>query len=316
MSESTVQTSEALVQRIVSDAEKRAEEIVIDAKFFADDLNEKANAEAAALSDEIAKKAAKDAEDIKKAKETLSAIENKKTYLTAKQNAVEMVYLRALEKLSAMKKDEYLALIGGLLLSAIIAAAMSTADSQLLAASSAFSSDIYKAVLRKEASDKEMLWVGRIAVAVILVIALLIALFVSSSIMSLVSAAWSIFGASFGPVMILALYWRRFNFKGACAAIISGFAVSVLWMVLFNFEYYGFTSLVYNTGLYEIIPGFVVGLIVAIVVSILTKEPNAEITALFDSVGRSVENYEVEVEEEVEVAEEVPVTAAEISIEE
>ena len=114
MSESTVQTSEALVQRIVSDAEKRAEEIVFEAKFYADDLNEKANAEAAALSDEIAKKAAKEAEDIKKAKETLSAIENKKTYLTAKQNAVEMVYLRALEKLSAMKKDEYLALIGGL----------------------------------------------------------------------------------------------------------------------------------------------------------------------------------------------------------
>ena len=209
-----------------------------------------------------------------------------------------------------------LALIGGLLLSAIIAAAMSTADSQLLAASSAFSSDIYKAVLRKEASDKEMLWVGRIEVAVILVIALLIALFVSSSIMSLVSAAWSIFGASFGPVMILALYWRRFNFKGACAAIISGFAVSVLWMVLFNFEYYGFTSLVYNTGLYEIIPGFVMGLVVAIIVSILTKEPSAEVTALFDSVGRSVENYEVEVEEEVEVAEEVPATAAEISAEE
>ena len=189
-----------------------------------------------------------------------------------------------------------LALIGGLLLSAIIAAAMSTADSQLLAASSAFSSDIYKSVIRKEASDKEMLWVGRITVAVILVIALLIALFGSSSIMSLVSAAWSIFGASFGPVMLLSLYWRRFNFKGACASIISGFVVSILWMVLFNFEYYGFESVIYNTGLYEIIPGFIVGIITAFAVSLCTKEPSEEITALFDSVGSSVENEEAEKE--------------------
>ena len=110
-----------------------------------------------------------------------------------------------------------LALIGGIFLSAIIAASMSTADSQLLASSSAFSSDIYKAAIRKKASNKEMLWVGRIAVAFISIVALLIALFVSSDIMGLVSAAWSIFGASFGPVIILSLFWKRFNYKGAVA---------------------------------------------------------------------------------------------------
>ena len=209
---------------------------------------------------------------------------------TINKDNSESVFIILVEKIFG---HGALALVGGLLLSAIIAAAMSTADSQLLASSSAFSSDIYKSVIRKDAGDKEMMWVGRIAVAVILILALLIALFGPNSIMSLVSAAWSIFGASFGPIMILALYWRRFNFKGACASIISGFFVSILWMVLFNFEYYGFKSVIYNTGLYEIIPGFIVGMITAVVVSLCTKAPGEEVTALFDSVGKSVENDEV-----------------------
>lgn len=182
-----------------------------------------------------------------------------------------------------------LALVGGLFLSAIIAASMSTADSQLLASSSAFSSDIYKAAIKKDATDKEMLWVGRIMVAIILVIAVLIAVSGAQDIMSLVSAAWSIFGAAFGPVILLSLFWKRFNYKGACAGIVSGFIISILWMVLFNFEYYGFTSLIVNTNLYEIIPGFVVGLIVSYAVSMLTKEPNEEVVKLFESVGKQVD---------------------------
>jgi sodium/proline symporter len=183
-------------------------------------------------------------------------------------------------------------LLGGLMLSAIVAAAMSTADSQLLASSSAFASDIYKTAIKKNASDKEMLWVGRITVAVVIVVALLIALFGSSDIMSLVSAAWSIFGAAFGPTILLALFWRRFNYKGAVTGIITGFAVSVLWMVLFNLEYYGFKSLIFNTGLYEIVPGFIVGLIVAVVVTLLTKAPEKEVVELFDSVKEFKEDGE------------------------
>ncbi len=183
-----------------------------------------------------------------------------------------------------------LALIGGLLLSAIVAASMSTADSQLLASSSSFASDIYKTAIRKKATDKEMLWVGRIVVAVITIVALLIALNPSSSgIMELVSAAWSIFGSAFGPAVILALYWRRFNYKGACAGIIAGFVSSILWMVLFNLEYYGFTSVVANTNLYELLPGFVIGFAVAVGVSLFTKEPSDEVKALYDSVGDFVE---------------------------
>ena len=139
-----------------------------------------------------------------------------------------------------------------------------------------------------------MLMVGRIAVAVISVIALVIALLVLKfelgGIMELVSAAWSIFGAAFGPVILLALYWKRLNYKGACAGIISGFAVSILWMILFNLGYYGFSAVIAETGLYEIVPGFIVGLAVAIVVSLTTEKPAAEVEELFDA----VKNYSEE----------------------
>ncbi len=184
-----------------------------------------------------------------------------------------------------------LGLISGLLLSAIVAAAMSTADSQLLASSSAFSSDLYKQVIKKNASDKEMLWVGRIVVAVITIVATLIAIFFEkTSIMSLVSAAWSIFGSAFGALMILCLFWKRLNYKGAIASIITGFAVSILWMVLFNFEYYGFTSVIANIGLYEIVPGFICSLIAGVVVSLSTKAPSKEVVELFEQVKAYKEN--------------------------
>ncbi len=186
-----------------------------------------------------------------------------------------------------------LALIGGILISAIVAASMSTADSQLLASSSAFASDIYKTTINKKASDKQVLNVGRIAVIVVTFIAYGLAMMVHylnlTDIMGLVSAAWSLFGAAFGPVMILALFWRRFNEKGTVAGIISGFVVSILWMVLFNLEYYGMTSLIGATGLYELVPGFIVSLAVAILVSIFTKEPDKEVVDLFDDVKTFVE---------------------------
>ncbi len=177
-----------------------------------------------------------------------------------------------------------LALIGGVLISAIVAASMSTADSQLLASSSAFASDIYKAQIRKDADDKEMVWVSRIVVIVIAIVALIIALF-GSTIMALVSAAWSIFGAAFGPAIIFSLYWKRFNYKGCVAGIVTGFIVSILWMVLFNFEYYGFTSVIYNTNLYEILPGFILGMVAAFVTSLATDAPDEAVVELFEKVS-------------------------------
>ena len=213
--------------------------------------------------------------------------------------------LAFIEMIRYLFKYGAVALIGGLLLSAIVAASMSTADSQLLASSSSFASDIYKTTIRKKASDKEMMWVGRFAVLAVTIIALVIAMVPQlSNIMTLVSAAWSIFGASFGPAILLALFWKRFNYKGACAGIITGFAVSVLWMVLFNLEYYGFTSVIYGTNLYEIVPGFLVGLAVAVSVTLLTKKPSEEIQAMFEKVENfKDEDYEVKAEETEPTAE-------------
>jgi len=109
-----------------------------------------------------------------------------------------------------MTRSIFPPVISGILLSAILAASMSTADSQLLASASAFASDVYKPVFRQKASDKEMLWAGRIVVIIIAVIALLIASNPGSdTIMGLVSNAWGVFGAAFGPVILLSLFWRR-----------------------------------------------------------------------------------------------------------
>ena len=197
----------------------------------------------------------------------------------------EMVFVTVVRKIFSFGA---LGLIGGILISAIVAASMSTADSQLLASSSAFASDIYKTTINKNATDNQMMWVGRIGVVTISVIALGIALcvhfFELTDIMGLVSAAWSIFGSAFGPAIILALFWKRLNYKGACTGIIVGFLVSIVWMIMFNFEYYGFTSVAVNTELYEIVPGFIFGLLSAVIVSLLTDKPSAKVEELFDSV--------------------------------
>lgn len=172
-----------------------------------------------------------------------------------------------------MVRKVFPAFIAGILLSAILAAAMSTADSQLLASSSAFASDIYKPVMRKNASDHEMLWAGRIIVVVISVVAFFIANSPNcGGIMALVECAWAGFGSAFGPVILLALYWRRLTYSGAVAGVTVGFVVDALW----------FAFLSTPTGLYEIIPGFLCGLIAAVVVSLLSKAPGKEVTDLFD----------------------------------
>ena len=171
-----------------------------------------------------------------------------------------------------MTRAIFPALISGILLSAILAASMSTADSQLLASASAFASDVYKPVFRKGASDKEMLWAGRVVVIIIAVIALIVASNPNSgTIMGLVENAWGVFGAAFGPTILLSLFWRRLNFGGAVAGIVCGALADILWLAFLK-----------GTGLYEIIPGFVIGLVAAIVVSLLTPAPDANVQALFD----------------------------------
>jgi len=175
------------------------------------------------------------------------------------------------------------AFVAGILLAAIIAASMSTADSQLLVASSAFSSDFYQPVVRKnQATDAEMLWVGRFVVMIVAFVAFYIAASGlgkpgswASSIMDMVENAWGLFGAAFGPVVILSLFWRRFNYAGALAGIVGGAVVDIVCL-------YNLSDWLGGTYLYEIVPGFAAGLVLAVAATLLTKKPGAEVQAIFE----------------------------------
>lgn len=167
------------------------------------------------------------------------------------------------------------AFIAGLLLSAIVAAAMSTADSQLLVASSSFTSDIYKAVFRKNASNKEILWIGRLVVMIVAVVAFFIANSEgkgAQAIMNMVENAWGGFGSAFGPVILLSLFWKRTTYKGAIAGVVTGAVVDVVWLL----------TLSSSTGIYEIVPGFIAGFIACLAVSLLDKNLPAEVVAIFE----------------------------------
>ena len=175
--------------------------------------------------------------------------------------------------------------LGGIFLCGILAAIMSTADSQLLVTSSAISEDIFKGVIKKDASEKKSLLVGRIAVLVVAVIAFVIALDPNSSIMSLVSDAWAGFGAAFGPVVLLALFWKRSNLAGAVAGMATGALTVIIWDYI---PLVGGELLKNTTGLYSLAIGFPVALIVNVVVSLITKKPSDEIVKEFESI-KSVE---------------------------
>ncbi|MBQ7647109.1 MAG: GerAB/ArcD/ProY family transporter, partial [Clostridia bacterium] len=178
----------------------------------------------------------------------------------------ELVFVQMVRKL-------FPGVISGILLSAVLAASMSTADSQLLSASSALASDVYKPIIRKnKSSNKELLWVGRIVVLLVAVVAFIIASNPNAkSIMALVSNAWGVFGAAFGPAILLTLFWKRFNFAGAAAGIVVGAAVDICWLAFLS-----------NLGVYELLPGFVAGFIAAVIVTLCTKKPSAEVEKLFD----------------------------------
>ncbi len=151
----------------------------------------------------------------------------------------------------------------GICLAAILAAIMSTADSQLLVSSSALTEDVYKPFIRKRASQNELVWVGRSAVIIIAVIAFFIAMDPESKVLDLVAYAWAGFGATFGPAILLSLFWKRMTKMGAFAGIVTGGVVVVIWKQLQGgiFE------------LYEIVPGFLISIIAIILVSLLSRPP-------------------------------------------
>jgi len=153
--------------------------------------------------------------------------------------------------------------IAGILLSAILAAVMSTLSCQLLVCSSALTEDLYKNFLRKNATQRELVWVGRLMVLLVAVIAIAPASDPNNRVLGLVSYAWAGFGAAFGPVVLLSLIWKRMTRNGALAGMIVGAATVLIWK-----QYAWF-------GLYEIIPGFLFACIAIVVFSLLGKGPSA-----------------------------------------
>lgn len=172
--------------------------------------------------------------------------------------------------------------VAGVFLCAILAAIMSTADSQLLVTASAVAEDLYKGIFKKDATEKQVLSLSRAVTVVVAVLAFVIAWNPDSSIMGLVSDAWAGFGAAFGPIVILALFWKRTNLQGAIAGIVSGAAVVILWdyIPLISGETIGNV-----TGLYSLVPGFAISLLLIVVVSLVTPAPSDEIVKEFESVG-------------------------------
>jgi sodium/proline symporter len=151
-------------------------------------------------------------------------------------------------------------LLAGICLAAILAAIMSTADSQLLVASSAFTGDIYRVLLRRRASQAELVVVGRVTVLAIAAIAFALALDPQNRVLDLVAYAWAGFGAAFGPAVLLSLYWRGMNRWGALAGILAGGLTVVIWKPLAGGLF----------DLYEIVPGFLVSTAAILAVSTLT----------------------------------------------
>ena len=162
--------------------------------------------------------------------------------------------------------------IAGILLSAILAAVMSTLSCQLLVCASALTEDFYRGFVRPGAGERELVWFGRAMVALVALVAIFLARDPDSRVLGLVSYAWAGFGAAFGPVVLMSLFWRRMNGWGALAGIVVGAATVILWK-----QYAG-------SELYEIVPGFIAGSVAVVAGSLLTTAPSREILATHDAV--------------------------------
>ena len=168
--------------------------------------------------------------------------------------------------------------IAGIVLAAILAAVMSTLSCQLLVCSSTLTEDFYKAFIRKNASQKELVWVGRLMVLLIAVLAIALASKPESQVLGLVAYAWAGFGAAFGPLILLSLFWKRMNLAGALAGMIVGAVVVILWKNIPVFA---------DTKIYEIIPGFISAMIAIIVFSLITRAPEQDVIDRFEEADRA-----------------------------
>ena len=196
----------------------------------------------------------------------------------------ENVFINMIIKM--FTQDYNLPIVGGIFLCGILAAIMSTADSQLLVSASSMAEDIFKGILKKDADSKTVLRVSRITVLVIAVLAYFIALNPNSSIMGLVSNAWAGLGSAFGPIVLLSLFWKRTNFTGAVAGIVSGALTVIVWdyiPIVTNAEGVRIT-LGASTGLYSLAIGFAISVASIIIGSLLTKAPSEEMLKEFEDV--------------------------------
>ncbi len=167
--------------------------------------------------------------------------------------------------------------IAGILLSAILAAVMSTLSCQLLVSSSALTEDFYKAFLRPNASQSELVWVGRFMVLLVAVIAIVIAADPASKVLGLVGYAWAGFGSAFGPVVLLSVLWSRMTRNGALAGMLVGAITVIVWR---NGAWF---------GLYEMVPGFILATVAIVVFSLLDKAPSLQIQQEFEQMQREME---------------------------
>ncbi|ASI91652.1 sodium/proline symporter PutP [Vibrio mediterranei] len=168
--------------------------------------------------------------------------------------------------------------VAGILLAAILAAIMSTADSQLLVSSSALAEDFYKQIINKDATSEQVVMVGRVGVILLSIIALVLAMTPDSSVLGLVSYAWAGFGAAFGPAILLSLYWSGMNRNGAIAGILVGGVTIVVWKQL--------TGGIFD--IYEIVPGFILSWIAIMVVSSMTGGPDKAVQAQHEAFEKNL----------------------------
>ncbi|MCC5857173.1 MAG: sodium/proline symporter PutP [Ectothiorhodospiraceae bacterium] len=167
--------------------------------------------------------------------------------------------------------------VAGILMAAILAAIMSTIDSQLIVSASALTNDFYKGFIRSDASDAEMVWISRGAVIVVSVVALLLALNPEAGVLELVAYAWGGFGAAFGPVIILSLYWSRMTRNGALAGMVVGAVTVLVWNRLSGGVF----------DVYEILPGFILATIAIVLVSVIDGSPSEEASRQFEASRRA-----------------------------
>jgi len=170
------------------------------------------------------------------------------------------------------------AILAGFVMAGILAATISSSDSYLLIAASAVAKNIYQGVCKKNASDKQVMTVSRVTLLVIAVVAALIALDEDSVIFRIVSFAWAGFGATFGPLMLFSLFWKRTTRAGAIAGMVGGAGMVFLWKLVIS-------QLGGAFAIYELLPAFIFSSVCIVVVSLVTKAPDAQALEDFDAVA-------------------------------